>query len=577
VKQDADVRVVPVRRGVGSHLAVSSLLTIVSIVAVLTAFPVMAWPDVLGNSDTTQTDQEDFLMLGQDIRSGGQWSDGNRQPLLPLVLSTFSSTDWPYFSSAKILNLGLMVLLLALMLWLNGRLFGTQVALLSVVLMIFNPDVRETSARVVAEPLLSILFTLAIYLWYVCVARSDRPLRVRVVMLALAGASAGLGYLTKGTGQLLVLCVVLWWAISGRWRANALPVIAFVVAYLAMIAPLLVHNTQAWGNAFYNFNSTHAMWLDRWEDVWLPSAYDTTLLSYTTSHTVWEMLDRLVSGGISLVVKRGDVFLPTYSVAVLAAGIVTGAAVRCLKHRDHRSPLEPVCTDRLMPRWSFAHVWNVLSLPVAVLLPWLVFFAWYFPISGSARHHIPVLPLVNTIIALIAWRFAASVGSDQVRSYLRVALCVLIIGVCGYGAFSSSAGLLQSHGTWDVYASDRHRNAKLDELLWGLQGLKPQPVVVINGPNRVIPLWRARATTLTIHTIPAACQSVGHLRDTIEQTGADYLIVDALVIQRRACLRSVFRLEDEGSFELVGEVPAMRLMADYSVNRQRIMIFERAG
>ncbi len=139
----------------------------------------------------------------------------------------------------------------------------------------------------------------------------------------------------------------------------------------------------------------------------------------------------------------------------------------------------------------------------------------------------------------------------------------------------SLAELRHSGMTWDVYASDRQANAELDRLLWGLQDSRPGPVVVINGPNRLIPLWRARATTLAIHTIPAECQSLGHLASVIERTAADYLIVDALVVQRRACLQKIFRLRDEDSFESVGEVPSMHLTADYSVGRQRIMIFER--
>lgn len=185
-----------------------------------------------------------------------------------------------------------------------------------------------------------------------------------------------------------------------------------------------------------------------------------------------------------------------------------------------------------------------------------------------------MLPLVNTVVAVVVWHLLAAVGWGR-TGYLRIALCIVIVAGCGYGVVDSLAELRHSGMTWDVYASDRQANAELDRLLWGLQDSRPGPVVVINGPNRLIPLWRARATTLAIHTIPAECQSLGHLASVIERTAADYLIVDALVVQRRACLQKIFRLRDEDSFESVGEVPSMHLTADYSVGRQRIMIFER--
>ncbi len=296
----------------------------VAVVVLLSAFPIMAWPDVLDNADSAQTDQEDFLLLGQDIRAGVRWSDGNRHPLLPAVLSPLASTDWSYFSSAKLLNLGLALLLVVLLLWLNGRLFGIDVALLSVALTVFNPDFRDTSVRVVAEPLMAVFFLLTFYLWYRSISQPELTRRERVWALVLAGACAGLGYLTKGTSQLLVIGVAAWWALSGRWKDNAIPVTGFIIAYLAIIAPLLAYNLHAWGNPLYNFNSTHAMWLDSWDDVWLPSVSLTTFQSYLASHAPWEMLNRLVSGGLSLIEKRGDVFLPAYSVAILAVSVVIG-------------------------------------------------------------------------------------------------------------------------------------------------------------------------------------------------------------------------------------------------------------
>jgi hypothetical protein len=144
----------------------SRLVYWLSGLGLLALFLFFAWPYLLENWDSGRTDQMYYLDLGLDIRQGIRLTDGNRHPLFPLLLSTFARSEWAYFTSAKLLNVGLTLVTLALLLWLNSRLFGLSVALLSVGLTIFSVDFLEVQTKTIAEPLLTLLFTLVFYFWY---------------------------------------------------------------------------------------------------------------------------------------------------------------------------------------------------------------------------------------------------------------------------------------------------------------------------------------------------------------------------------------------------------------------------
>jgi hypothetical protein len=140
---------------------------------------------------------------------------------------------------------------------------------------------------------------------------------------------------------------------------------------------------------------------------------------------------------------------------------------------------------------------------------------------------------------------------------------------------SSVVQLKESYETFNVYASDVQNNREIDELLHGLESSNGQ-VTVINGPSELIPSWRARKTTLTIEQIPNEVSSMQRLSAFITDTNASYLIIDPQMVSHRPFLREYFSLKSANDVEMTREVPNMTLMADYRLNRRRIMIFERA-
>ena len=545
---------------------------IVLVLILIGGFVVAAWPDLLSNTNSMRTDQSDFLKLGQDIRAGTRWTDGNRHPFLPLILSSFAGPDWSYFSNAKLLNLGLAVVLLLSLVTLLGRLFGFGTGILAAALVALNPDFQRTVVRVVAEPLLSIWFFLFFYFWYRGAAESaEHTGTMRTRMLALSGVMAGLGYLTKGTAQLLPVCFTFWWIIAGKWRRDRLSLIIFLVAYLVTTSPLLIYNASRWNNPFYNF-SAEAMWADQWLDVSQDLPRARSVGEYLATHSISELVTRFMNGGMELLHRHGDMFLPTYSVAILAAAataFVGRFCIACIQGRGLNGQIR----GRVSATWSgFRSGWSQLSIVPAVLLPWLVFFAWYVPISNSPRHHVPLLSLITSVVSLLIWHLSIRVVGIAYHSMLVLGISVLVLCLIGYSVVSSLNELSLKFPNWDVYERDRQENRGVDKLLLALQNSNPHATVL---NDELIPPWHIGITSLNLRSIPRGCRSLEDLSQAIIRAKADYLIVSPADVRPRPCLQQVVQVENDRDLNIVREMPHMRLIATFRLGRDEIMVFER--
>jgi hypothetical protein len=555
-----------------SRLTTRVAFKIVLVLILVGGFVVAAWPDLLGNTNSIRTDQSDFLKLGQDIRAGTRWTDGNRHPFLPLILSLFASPDWSYFSNAKLLNVGLAVVLLLSLVTLLGRLFGFEIGILAAALVALNPDFQGTAVRVVAEPLLSIWFFLFFYFWYRGAAESaDQASTIRVRMFALSGVIAGLGYLTKGTAQLLPVCFTFWWIIAGKWRRSWPLLIIFLVSYLVTTSPLLIYNTFRWNNPFYNF-SAEAMWADQWLDVSQDLPRARSVGEYLATHSTNELVTRFVTGAIALLRRHGDMFLPTYSVAILAAAATAFLGrfwFECIRGRGLNGQIRGRVSATLL---GFRLEWSKLSIVLAVLLPWLVFFAWYVPISNSPRHHVPLLSLITSVVSLLIWHLSIRVVGISHHSILILGISVLVLCLIGYSVVSSLNELSLKFPNWDVYERDRQENRSVDKLLLALHNSNPQATVL---NNDLIPLWHIGITSLSLRSIPRGCRSLEDLSQAIIKAKADYLIVSPADVRPRLCLQWVIQVENDHDLNILGEVPYMQLIATFRIGRDEIMVFER--
>lgn len=541
------------------------LLTSITFIIIVVAFLTTIWPFVLENYDTGKTDQRSYLQLSLDIKDGVKLTDGNRHFLFPLMLSVFASREWKFFTTAKLVNTALGIVVLGLTFFLARKLFGVEVALLATTLTAFNHDVLQVFSKAIAEPLLIILFILVFYFWYLG-AKEQKNL-----YFVLAGLFTGLAYLTKGTSDLLFICFIIWIVISSRWIKTPIKTfLSFVTVYFITIAPLLVYNLNTWGNPFFNYNSSFAMWCDQWDDVYLPVEQCSPTHFFAT-HSFGSIIARLTSGALLIIEKRLDILFPPVSLGLILLSILAISVVFIKRDKFFLSTLQ--IRD---------NVKSILIIPPLLLLMWFAFFSWYAPISSSNRHFLPILPMVNIVISFV---FIKIISFKPVGSWTHLrGLLILFISV-SIGTYSlwriydtistqsDDAGLV-----WNIYHSDIKKNKELDELLQGLEAPN-RTATVVNGPSQLIPGWRAEAYNVSFREIPKECKTAKDLLEFLTTTEADYLLVDPQTISHRVCLKNYFEIEKKddkySNFEIITPLPGLTLLADYRLDRTPIMIFIR--
>src|SRR5262245_45309173 len=252
-------------------------------------------------------DQDLDLTLGLKIRHFEALSDGYHHPLLPAVVAPFAEKTLLYFAKAKLVNIALGALAFWVMAWVGLHLVGPAPTFLA--LIAIAPGLSNKSAEFTAEPLLLMLVVLTFY-WLVKGFRDAR-------FWALAGTSAGLAYLTKGSGLLLLLAYALT-VFRGAPKLVLTPRFwLFPLAFVLVASPLLVYNWRVFGSPIFNYNTAHVIWLDHTEeqmvmfDKGLP-----TMFSYLASHSLTDMLHRFLRG---LVIVRGVEWVwPFLAIFVLA-------------------------------------------------------------------------------------------------------------------------------------------------------------------------------------------------------------------------------------------------------------------
>ena len=232
-------------------------------------------------------DQDLDLTLGLKIRHFQALSDGYHHPLLPALVGPFAEKRLVYFAKAKLVNVTIGAVAFWVVAWVGLRLVGPAATFLA--LAALSPALSNKSAEFTSEPLLLLLFTLTFY-WVV--RGFERPR-----LWLLAGAFAGLAYLTKGSALLLPIA----YAVSVLRLAPKLAldrrVILFPLAFLVVASPLLLYNWRVFGSPFFNYNTAHVIWLDDTEEqhVMFEKSLP-TMRSYLATHALGEIVRRFLKG-----------------------------------------------------------------------------------------------------------------------------------------------------------------------------------------------------------------------------------------------------------------------------------------
>ena len=178
----------------------------------------------------------------------GIYKQANQHPLYILILTPFASINISFFIVAKIVSAVFGLIMLTTLFVIGKKLFGDIVASVAVFGILLSNVFLTWTSGVACESLLMLMSLLCIY--FVMEGFKDNKYWI------YAGLFAGLSYLTKGTGILLLPGFVLSAAIIYKQKVFLNRFFwLFFVLFTVAASPLLIRNIVVYQNPFYNVNN----------------------------------------------------------------------------------------------------------------------------------------------------------------------------------------------------------------------------------------------------------------------------------------------------------------------------------
>lgn len=254
-------------------------------------------------------DEVEYLDQSRAVASDGMVStvgsflDGRntyaeRNPFTMMLLSFLMDGSPRDFTRAKLFSLTQMLFLLLAVFTLGKRIWGRFAATGAACLLALSPFSAQLSQQVLADILFVVFFFSSIALFLL----SDRK-----KVVSLAGILAGLAYLTKENGYLLLLVPLVLDVHERRWRSwkkARFPVAALF--FLATASFLVIRNFRLAGTPFYN-SINHVLWLDDWRYFWIlkSSPVWSTIgpAWYFSHHSFGDIIVRLWNGLIGATIN----------------------------------------------------------------------------------------------------------------------------------------------------------------------------------------------------------------------------------------------------------------------------------
>lgn len=179
----------------------------------------------------------------------GIYKQANQHPLYILFLTPFASMDISFFIVAKIISAILGFILLIALFFIGKKMYGDLIASVAVFALLLNSLFLKWTTVVACESLLMLFSLLCIY--FVMEGFKNNKYWI------YAGFFAGLSYLTKGTGILLLPGFVLTSIIVYKLNIFKNKFFwLFFILFTLTASPLLIRNIFVYQNPFYNVNNT---------------------------------------------------------------------------------------------------------------------------------------------------------------------------------------------------------------------------------------------------------------------------------------------------------------------------------
>ena len=515
------------------------ILLALLLVFILSRFAVVGLAKVLFNTQSSDGDESAYLALGLDLVENGTLTDGVRPPLYPLLLSAVAARDWSYFTWAKLISLSIGALTVLVTFLIGQQLFNAPTGLLAAFLLAANREFHLRAATIYADTLLVLLFVAA---WYFLITGFERRRD-----LIWAGLLVGLAHLTKNSATLLLAA----WGLTAllTYRRQLLSqrhLLIVPVVFLLTVSPLLVYNWRTFDSPFYNFATTHVMWMDRWSESQTEDpARLPTLTTYFQTHTLDDIVARLQKGATRLnpalttTLIPSRQFEPGWLGPALLLTAIAGAGWLFLTDRAWLK------TALYRRRW--------LLLFSLILLGLFYFFSlWYAQVLMESRFLIPILGPVYVLLAAaviggLSQIWHRSAGQRQVWRWSLVGATGCAI-VWGLGWLAWTAQIDSWSLSVDPFASDRAANVAPEAMQSWFErnhSVQTGPVKVVFGPSKSLPLWKF-SPHFQFERIPVEVDSWPKMEAYLSQRQPNYVIIDSdTARRRRQALADYFAYREE--------------------------------
>jgi hypothetical protein len=342
-------------------------------------------------------------------------------------------------------------------------------------LLSINDEFRWAASNVAAEVLLVLTFFVT---WHFT-ARGFDQWRYWIV----AGFCCGLAYLTKGTGQLLLIGFLISIAIVYRTEIpTKRAVLVFPLGYLIAASVLLIYNARVYGSPTFNYPMALTMWVDDWEDVYLLQS-PPTVSTYLRTHDLQEVIGREWEGMQEVTHVLANVLLTLkapFARHVLRSPIVLVSAILLMVG------LTMFFRKRMRSYWE-SRKGEVVFTVVLIALFYLTF-AWYARALVDPRFLLPLVPIIYVFVA----GFVRELVSELV-TYLRgstrtglmlgayACFCVLLLPVIGSG--------LAAFRIENPFQNDISNNVDRMNVMTWLEQHVDGGTVIAYYPGHDLPVW----------------------------------------------------------------------------------------
>lgn len=243
------------------------ILLAILLLAVMVRIPVLDKnPIPVGDGVASNLEVAENIRAGCGFATMRKWTlyddsmdalrpEGNRQPLMIVLLYALFMITGPGFTAAQILSLFIgIACLLTCWLWVR-RSFGVIPGLFSILVLSITPLFVWYSI----QPDSLLLFT-TLFFVILMVADTETLSFRRIVIL---GILSGLAYLTRTQGMLLAVSIGIWVLLRGGKR-RVLKILLFTLIFVLACLPWFIRNLEAFGSPTFTQNSQFLLNENHW-------------------------------------------------------------------------------------------------------------------------------------------------------------------------------------------------------------------------------------------------------------------------------------------------------------------------